>query len=255
MSLLIRMLGALVRRLVVTAGAVALTLTFFAIDVLMSLDPVWYSTIFGVYYFAGGFLCFMALLGLMAKKLGSEDGILSGYIRDEHYHDIGKLTFAFVMFWGYIAFSQYILIWYANIPEETAWYNERGSVFWGNVAVLFLLKFLVPWLGLLSRHMKRHPKRLIFFGVWVMVMHFYDMFFLAMPSHLNTLHYLEAAGVEGAHSALESFSSLPFGLIELACLIGIGGLFVAVVAKSFAGNSILAVRDPRLPESMTFHNP
>lgn len=239
----------------------ALTLTFFSLDLLMSLDPVWYSTIFGVYYFAGGFLCFMALLGILAKKFGAEDGILSGFIRDEHYHDIGKLTFAFVMFWGYIAFSQYILIWYANIPEETAWYHEREGLFWGHVGVLFLLKFLVPFLGLISRHMKRHPQRMVIFGGWVMVMHFYDMFFLGMPSHLNTLHYLEAqagpateAG-QAWHHAAESFASMPFGLIELACVIGIGGLFVAAVAKSFAGNSLLAVRDPRLPESMTFHNP
>ena len=238
----------------------ALTLSFFAIDILMALDPVWYSTIFGVYYFAGGFAAFMALLGILANKLGGEDGVLAGYVRDEHFHDIGKLTFAFVMFWGYIAFSQYILIWYANIPEETAWYAEREHAFWGNVAALFILKFLVPWLGLLSRHIKRHPKRLVFFGGWVLVMHLYDMFFLAMPSHLNTLHYLEKAApnaeaAEGWHHAADSFATFPVGLLELACVIGVGALFVAAVAKSFAGSSLLAVRDPRLPESMKFHNP
>jgi hypothetical protein len=127
--------------------------------------------------------------------------------------------------------------------------------------MLFVLKFLVPFVGLISRHMKRHPQRLVIFGGWVMVMHFYDMFFLGMPSHLNTLHYLGAQAGEGTaaaehwHHAADSFAAMPFGLIELACLLGIGGLFVAAVAKAFAGNSMLAVRDPRLSESMTFHNP
>lgn len=226
----------------------ALTLTFFALDMLMALDPTWYSTIFGVYYFAGGFGAFMALLGILAKKLG-DGGILDGYVRDEHYHDIGKLTFAFVMFWGYIAFSQYILIWYANIPEETVWYKEREGLFWGHVGVLFTLKFLVPFLALMSRHMKRVPARMVIVGAWMLLMHLYDMFFLVMPSHLTTLEYL------GDHEAAESFAHLPFGVLEALCVIGLVSIFAAAIARNFAGTSILAIRDPRMTESMTFHNP
>ena len=226
----------------------ALTLTFFALDLLMSLDPAWYSTIFGVYYFAGGFLAFMALLGIIAKKLG-EEGVLKGFIRGEHYHDIGKLTFAFVMFWGYIAFSQYILIWYANIPEETVWYKEREGLFWGHVGVLFLLKFLLPFLGLMSRHMKRVPGRMVILGGWILIVHLYDMFFLAMPSHLTTLEYL------GDHEAAESFARCPFGIVEALCAIGVVSLFAAGIMRAFSSTSMLALRDPRMSESMTFHNP
>ena len=198
-----------------------------------------------------------------AEELGGEGGILSGKIRDEHFHDIGKLTFAFVMFWGYIAFSQYILIWYANIPEETAWYHERENLYWGHVGILFVVRFAIPFLGLMSRHMKRVPGRMIIFGGWILVTHFYDMFFLTMPSQIQTLGYLKANALaehgEEAAAALEatahSFEAMPFGALEALCLIGIGGLFVAGVAHAFSKNSILAVRDPRMSESMTFHNP
>jgi hypothetical protein len=227
----------------------ALTLTFFSLDLLMALDPAWYSTIFGVYYFAGGFGAFMALLGILAKKLGDEGGILHGMIRDEHYHDIGKLTFAFVMFWGYIAFSQYILIWYANIPEETVWYKEREGLFWGHVGVLFAVKFVIPFVGLMSRHMKRIPGRMVIFGGWMLVAHLYDMFFLVMPSHLTTLEYL------GDHEAAESFARFPFGIVEALCVIGLVSIFAAAIARAFSQTSILAVRDPRMAEAMTFHNP
>lgn len=227
----------------------ALTLTFFAFDLLMSLDPAWFSTIFGVYYFAGGFGAFMALLGLMAKHFG-EGGILKGFVRDEHYHDIGKLTFAFVMFWGYIAFSQYILIWYANIPEETAWYLERQHMPWARVEVLFVLKFVLPFLALMSRHMKRVPGRLVIVGAWMLFMHLYDMFFLVMPSHLTTMHMLHAS-----EDAIHAFSAFPIGIFELLCTAGMLLVFAGGIAHQFSKHSLLAVRDPRMPETLTFHNP
>ena len=238
----------------------ALSIAFFSLDMLMSLDPTWFSTIFGVYYFAGSFGVFMALLGILSNKLGAKDGILSGFIRDEHFHDIGKLTFAFVMFWGYIAFSQYILIWYANIPEETAWYHERETLYWGHVGVLFAVRFAIPFLGLMSKHMKRVPGRMIIFGGWIMAMHYYDMFFLTMPSQIQTLGYLEAnattpEAAEALAAAAHSFESMPFGILEILCLVGMGGIFCAGIARAFSKNSILAVRDPRMTESLHFHNP
>jgi hypothetical protein len=226
----------------------ALTLTFFSLDMLMSLDPAWFSTIFGVYYFAGGFGAFMALLGILSKKLG-EEGILKGFVRDEHYHDIGKLTFAFVMFWGYIAFSQYILIWYANIPEETAWYLERSHMPWARVEVLFVLKFIVPFLGLMSRHMKRVPGRMVIFGSWMLLMQLYDMFFLVLPSHATNLTAL------GATEAAHDFGVFPIGIPELFCTLGMVLIFAGGIARAFSKHSILAVRDPRMTETMTFHNP
>ena len=227
----------------------ALTLTFFAFDLLMSLEPAWFSTIFGVYYFAGGFGAFMALLGILSYKFG-EEGILKGFVRDEHYHDIGKLTFAFVMFWGYIAFSQYILIWYANIPEETEWYLERSHMPWARVELLFIVKFVLPFLGLMSRHMKRVPGRLIIFGSWMLFVHLWDIFFLVMPSHVTTMHMANAS-----EDVIHAFEVFPVGIQELLCVIGMVALFAAGIARQFSKHSLLAFRDPRMTESLSFHNP
>src|SRR5512147_1231168 len=125
-----------------TSGAAmvfyALTVNFAAIDLLMSLDPAWYSTIFGVYFFSGGVLGFFALLSVVTALL-QRSGRLGGAVSDEHYHDLGKLVFAFVIFWAYIAFSQFMLMWYANIPEETRWYLVRTRGPW--LAVSWLLLF------------------------------------------------------------------------------------------------------------------
>ena len=109
--------------------AFAITTCFAAFDLLMSLDPHWFSTIYGVYFFAGAIVGFVAFLTLAAIVL-EKTGILAGKITVEHYHDLGKLLLGFVMFWAYIAFSQYLLIWYANIPEETGWYYVRQNAGW-----------------------------------------------------------------------------------------------------------------------------
>ena len=103
----------------------AITLTFAAFDLLMSLDPHWFSTIYGVYYFSGSFVGFLAVL-ILALMAFQNQGLLTRSITVEHYHDLGKLLFGFVFFWGYIAFSQYMLIWYGNIPEETGWLFRRA---------------------------------------------------------------------------------------------------------------------------------
>ena len=176
----------------------ALTLTFFAFDLLMSLDPAWFSTIFGVYYFAGGFGAFMALLGLLAKHFG-EGGILKGFVRDEHYHDIGKLTFAFVMFWGYIAFSQYILIWYANITEETKFYLTRNTEYWNTFTVAFLVigHFFIPFGVLLIQQWKKVPVIICSVGVWILLMHFLDLRFMIIPERGPTLTGGEAMSIPG----------------------------------------------------------
>ena len=107
--------------------AFAFTVTFAAFDLLMSLDPHWYSTIFGVYFFAGGVVGFFALLPVVSR-ITQKAGRMEHMITPEHYHDMGKLIFAFVIFWAYIAFSQYMLIWYGNIPEETTWFLRRQEV-------------------------------------------------------------------------------------------------------------------------------
>jgi hypothetical protein len=219
--------------------AFALTVTLASFDLLMSLDPAWFSTIFGVYFFAGSVVGFLAALIVIVAGL-QKRGVLAHSINAEHYHDMGKLLFAFVFFWGYIAFSQYMLMWYGNLPEETGWYFRRGCAtqapnVWSWVIVLILLgHFVVPFVFLLSRSVKRHRRRLVFWAVWMLVLHWIDLYWLVMPE-LTTTH-------------------LPLGPIEIGCLLGTGSVFVAGLAWTASRMSLLPVGDPRLPESLAFRN-
>jgi hypothetical protein len=211
-----------------------ITLTFASIDLLMSLDPQWYSTIFGVYYFAGSVVGIYALLtALMFALQGS--GFLRNAVTVEHYHDLGKLLFGFVVFWAYIGFSQYMLIWYANIPEETGWLARRQQNGWGWVGLLLLFgHFLLPFVALLSRGPKRRPRLLVTAAAWMLVMHWVDIYWLVAPagSPANPLPHL----------------------IDLTLLLGLGSLFLAGAAFAVRGRSLVPERDPRLEESLAFEN-
>ena len=227
----------------------ALTLTFAAFDLIMSLDPVWFSTIFGVYYFAGCALSIIATLILVflgLQRLGFVPAISV-----EHYHDLGKLMFAFVFFWGYIAFSQYMLIWYANLPEETYWFDVRGLTthyeavpgVWGWSVVGLILLFghlLIPFAGLLSRHVKRNMKALAFWAVWLLAMHYLDLYWLIWP-------------VLGMDSGVD-YLILIDPLLAALTLLGVGGLFAAAVLRNLAGRPLVPIGDPRLDESLAFKN-
>lgn len=221
----------------VSAPAMALfgiTTTFAAFDLLMSLDPHWYSTIFGVYYFSGAAVGFFALLALMVV-LVQRSGRLTSEITREHCQDLGKLIFAFVVFWAYIAFSQYMLIWYANIPEETVWYLRRQSGDWSAVGLALLFgHFVVPFILLISRGPKRRRGVLALAAVWVLAMHWLDMYWLVMPQ-------------------TEAASAKPV-LVDLLCLAGLGGILTAATAWRLRRQALLPVRDPRLPESLAFEN-
>ena len=214
--------------------AYGLTVTFAAIDLLMSLDAHWYSTIFGIYYFSGAVLGSCALL-VVAVALVQRGGRLRRAITAEHLHDLGKLIFAFTVFWAYIAFSQYLLIWYANIPEETVWYLRRQSGGWAAVSLTLLLgHFLVPFLLLLSRWAKRRRPVLVAVAAWVLVLHWVDIYWLVLP------------GASPQHA----WPQLP----DLACLVGVGGLFAAAAAYRLRRCALLPLRDPRLAESLRFEN-
>ncbi len=211
----------------------ALTLNFAAFDLLMSVDPSWYSTIFGVYYFAGSFLGFLALFSI-ATPLLQRSGRLRG-VTDEHYHDLGKLVFGFTIFWAYIAFSQYMLIWYSNIPEETRFYLIRQQHGWTAVSLLLLFgQFVLPFLYLLPRFVKRRPKLFGPMAAWVLFMHYVDVYWLVMPA--------------------VSPNRVPVHLLDLTTAIGIGGLFVAGTAWRLRRTSLVPLRDPRLSESLAFEN-
>ena len=187
----------------------ALTVTIAAVDWVMTLDPHWYSTMFGVYYFAGslvGIFAFMSLLAVAMRRAG----LLGGTVTLEHLHDLGKLLFAFTVFWAYIAFSQYFLIWYANIPEETVFYSHRAEGSWLAVSQMLMWgHFGVPFLFLMSRKIKRKAGLLVLGSIWMLVMHFMDLHWLIMPV-LHPHH-------------------VDFSLLDLTTLLGIGGLFVALV--------------------------
>jgi len=211
----------------------AITANFFAFDYMMSVDPHWFSAIYGIYYFSAAVVGALATLILLAKAL-QHRGILGPELTVEHFHDLGKLLFGFNFFWGYIAFSQYILIWYANIPEETGWLIRRQQHGWEGMSLLLRFGHLfVPFFGLMSRASRRSSRSLVFWAAWLLLMHWFDL----------------------AWNVLPEFSRVPaFGLMELLLLVGVSSLFLAAVVKTASQNSFVAVRDPRLAESLAFHN-
>ena len=214
----------------------ALTSTFFAFDLLMSLDPHWFSTIYGVYFFAGSMLGFFGLLVISSIWLQAS-GRLRQVITVEHYHDLGKLLFAFVFFWGYIAFSQYMLYWYANIPEETGWYLRRQTGEWTTFSWFFLaFHLLIPFAILLSRLLKRRKRLLVFWALWLLVAHWIDMYYLVMPE------YAPGSG------------DVPWHILDLTCLLGVGGMFAAFCLWRAAGRSLVPLKDPMLADSLRFEN-
>lgn len=212
----------------------ALTLTFCAFDLLMSLNALWFSTIFGVYYFAGCVLSSCAVLALSLFWLQGK-GRLKSSVNVNHFQDIGKLMFAFTIFWAYVGFSQFMLIWYGDIPEETEWYHWRFTGDWRTVSALLLVcHFVLPFLGLLSRHVKRRRKGLAFWAVWLLVMHYVDLYWLIFPK-------------DGSGHA-----PLPLSAPLLA--IGALALFLGVAARRAKGINLVPSKDPRLPQSLAFEN-
>jgi hypothetical protein len=211
-----------------------LSATFAAFDWLMSLAPHWYSTIFGVYFFSGSGVAFIALLIVLAVWLRSNN-VLSDVITVEHYHDLGKLLFAFNVFWTYIAFSQYFLIWYANLPEETVWFKDRQVGSWLFVSLLIVFgHFVLPFIALLTRAAKRHPVALPAVAGWMLFIQYVDIYWMAMP-------VLHKAG-------------LRIHWLDAATLLAVGGTVGFFFLKRLASHSVIPVRDPYLGESLEFEN-
>ncbi len=210
----------------------ALTVTFAAFDLLMSLDPHWYSTIFGVYYFAGAVVAAFALL-ISAGVLVQRAGYLRRTITREHYHDLGKLLFAFVVFWAYIAFSQFMLIWYGNIPEETSWILRRTADGYGVIGLVLLFgHFIVPFAVLLPRSIKRSPGTLLYPALWLLLMHYVDLYWLVMPE----------------------FGAATPHLVDIVLFFGLGALWLSGAARLASRHALAPQKDPRLVESLTFEN-
>jgi hypothetical protein len=212
----------------------AITITFAAFDWLMSLDPHWYSTIFGLYIFAGSFLSVLAFLVILAASLRKKN-VLTDVITIEHYHDLGKFLFGFTIFWGYMAFSQYFLIWYANIPEETIWFRHRWEGSWKYITMLLVFgHFLLPFLMLMPRAVKRNITALSILSFWILLMHYFDLYWLVMPGLYE----------HGFH----------ISWIDFFTFLGIGGIFLWYFWSRYLGAPLVPINDPHLKDSIKFLN-
>ena len=211
----------------------AFSYSFFSVDFLMSMDPHWFSTMFGVYTFAGLFQSTMAFFIILTIYL-MKRGMLDGLVNENHIHDIGKLMFAFTVFMAYIAFSQFMLIWYANLPEETVFYLYRaeGSWFWVSISLL-VFKFIVPFFLLLPREAKRNLGHVSRVAVLILGAQYLDLYWLVYPNFYK----------KGAI----------FGFYEVGGFILILGLFLMAVTRFWGKHSLVAVKDPRIHEALNHH--
>lgn len=220
--------------------AVAFTLTFAAIDWLMSLHPEWTSSVFGVYWFAGGMVGALALLAVLAHGLDRR-GLLAGWLAASHYHALGRLLLTFVVFWAYVAYSQGLLVWIANLPREVGWYLARWEHGWSWVLwTLVVGNFALPFLALLSRPLKRSGRAMAALGTWLLAMHYVDVFWLVLP----------ALTQDGRHGRIVAWLWL-----DLAALAVVGGSAVAFAARRLAGRPAVPSRDPRLAAAVEYESP
>lgn len=219
--------------------AFAFTLTFAAVDWLMSLQPEWVSTVFGAYWFAGGMVAAIALLVLLARAM-ERGGPLAGRVSPAHYHALGRLLLTFVVLWAYLAYAQGFLVWIANLPAEAGWYLDRWEHGWSWVLwTLIVGHFALPFLALLSRPLKRSPRALSIVAVWLLAMHYVDVFWLVLPA-------LRRHGGPAPTAA---------GLwLDLAALAAVAGAAVAYGAWRFAGRPAVPEGDPLLAASMEYES-
>ncbi|NQU66835.1 MAG: hypothetical protein HQ510_02730 [Candidatus Marinimicrobia bacterium] len=212
----------------------ALTVSFAMFDWLMSLDPHWYSTIYGVYLFGGAYLNGIAMVILVIAALKSLN-LLTTEVTSEHYQDLGKLLFGFVVFWAYISASQYFLIWYGNIPEETIWFKRRWEGTWKAFSLsMIAVGFIVPFFALMFRAAKRNLVFLSSICLLLFVAHWMDMYWNVMP---------------GFHRGNVSLS-----WIDLSTMVALGGLFFWTVWRSLASRSLIPLNDPYLNKSISHKN-
>ena len=221
--------------------------SFAAFDFLMGLDYAWYSTMWGVYIFAGCALNGMAvsiLLTMFLKKLG-----YLKLVNDEHFHIMGKLMFAFVIFWAYVTFSQYFLIWYANITEETKYYISRNTEGWhvGSSALMWV-HFVIPFLFLLPAWVKRSVKHVAIASGWILVAHALDYYIIVLPERFISL----ATNADMMRAASPSYK---WGfLLDIVAFLTVGGLVIWYFLGMISKKRLYPCRDPRIGESINLAN-
>lgn len=211
-----------------------LTSTFFAFDILMSLQYTWFSTIYGVYFWVGGIRGSLATCVLIVLALRSA-GYLRNTITMEHLHDVAKLMFGFTVFWAYIGFAQYFLIWYGNMPEETQFYLLRRNGAWYELSILLpILYFVVPFFMLLPRAHKRSPFWLALASAWILLMHAYDLYWQIMP----VLHQ----------------SDVHLHWLDFAAPVFMFGVLIGATCWGFLKVPLIPIRDARLNEAIGYEN-
>ncbi len=227
----------------------ALTITFTGFDFLMGLDYKWFSTMWGVYIFSGSTLNSMAVIILVCAWLKSQ-GHLKHVTSQDHFHIMGKLLFAFTTFWAYIAFSQFFLIWYANITEETSYFLIRNTGNW-NTAMYFLVfgHFVIPFVILLQAWLKKNPKYLSIVAVYTLCMHVLDHYLITIPER----------GVSLGKISYEVFGditpSVPGAFWgDIFAFITIGSAFLFFLLRALGQHSLYPNRDPRILESANLTN-
>lgn len=211
----------------------ALCLTFASIDWLMSLDYRWSSAIWSVYLFAGAVLSALCLLVVIVTALRSVGHL--AVVTSEHYHIMGKLLLSFTIFWGYIAFSQYVVIWYANIPEETNYFLVRTTGSWWALSQFLVIGgFFLPFLALLFLGTKRRPALLCAVAAWLLLMHALDLYIIVLP-------------------CLHPGTALP-SLWDFVSFLALGSILLAVYLKRLGDSALYPIRDPRLAPSLALKN-
>ncbi|MFK7759538.1 MAG: quinol:cytochrome C oxidoreductase [Phycisphaerales bacterium] len=220
----------------------AFSTTFCAFDFLMALDYRFFSTMWGVYFFASCALGSVSAVAIIAALLKSA-GKLQGLVTEEHFHDLGKLVFAFIVFWAYVTFSQYFLIWYSNIPEETMWFIARKEMGYGWLFNVMLIgHFAAPFLVLIWRPIKRSPKLLSIMGAYLIVMIALDMAWIILPM----ITIKAAAG--------EATPSVPGHLIHVAAALGVVMIYGWAASRKLTKSPLIPTKDPMLHEALKHKN-
>jgi hypothetical protein len=227
---------ALRRRLKMLAGPgiilYVFVMTFAAIDWVMSLSPHWASTIYGFLFVIGQLISSMSLM-IVVLVLLSRTAPMEGIIQSRHLHDLGKLLLSFVMLWAYFGFSQLLIIWSGNLPEEISFYRTRLYGAWGVVAVIVLIfHFFVPFFALLSRDLKRNANLLVKVAIWLIFMRLVDLFWLTRPEFTSR--------------------AIP-GLMDFAAILALAGIWFAVFARNLKTQPLLPLGDPHLEKAIEVH--
>lgn len=211
----------------------AITISFTAIDWLMSLEAHWFSTIFGVYFFSGALVASLAAITLIVVLL-KENNFLHPKIVDDHLYSLGALLFGFINFWGYIAFAQYLLIWYADLPEENFWFMQRWYDGWWIISLLLIaVHFVIPYIMLLSQPAKMNHKKLKYSAIILLFAHLLDLYWIVIPSSPK--------------------SALSISWIDFVFPIAGIGIIILAVAYKIKKNNLLPIGDPKLERGLNFH--